>query len=114
MIAELLKYKYYALTVLLALIYIVAQSSYIHGDFNVFIAAAGYLKQGHNPYKVWLLLNGQVTDMFSYGPAFACLLIPFTYLPLKVAFVLFFLAQTLMLIRVFVLIERKNVAHSCA
>jgi glycosyl transferase family 87 len=103
---QLLRYKYYLLAIGAALVYILAQSRFEHGDFNVFMGAADYLKRGQNPYNVWLVWNSKVTDMYAYGPAFACMLIPLTYLPPPVPFIVFFMAQMLLLIRVFVVIER--------
>ena len=106
MVATLLRYKYYLLTLALALIYIIAQSPYMHGDFKVFLAAADYLHHHTNPYNVWLIWKGQVTDRFYYGPLFACLLIPLTFIPEQPAFVIFFLLQTLLLMRAFTVIAQ--------
>jgi hypothetical protein len=110
--AQLLRYKYYLLALTVAFAYIVAQSRFTHGDFNIFLGAADYLNHGLNPYKVWLVWHGKVTYMFAYGPAFAFVLIPLTYLPPATAFIVFFMLQILLLIRVFLVIEKMLPIHA--
>ena len=99
------KYRYYVPVFLLASIYIFFQSKIHTGDFKTFFAAADYFKQGKNFYDTDLVLNGEIVGKYSYGSTFALLLIPLTYLPLHIAFFLFFQIQMLLLFRTFFLIS---------
>lgn len=48
------------------------------GDFYVFLKAADILRQGRNPYHIWILDRN---CLYLYSPFFAMLLVPFRYLP---------------------------------
>jgi hypothetical protein len=103
--AIFLRYKYYALTLAIALVYLLVKSQSLPGDFKVFLSAADYLGHHQNPYNVWLVWKGQVTDKYAYGPAFAVMLIPLTWLPDPIAFFVFFFVQFLLLLRAFTIIS---------
>ncbi len=105
MSAAFQKYKYYLLTLAIAIAYLIIRSQSVAGDFKVFLSAADYLNHGQNPYKVWLVWKGAVTDKYFYGPAFAAMLAPLTYLPEQVAFFVFFFIQVILLMRAFVVIS---------
>jgi hypothetical protein len=62
---------------LLLLIFVTFQVNN-QGDFRVFIEAASLLRNGQNPYHVWLLHHN---CLYLYSPFFALTLIPFSYCP---------------------------------
>ena len=100
------RYKYHLAILIATLVYTTLQSKFSPGDFKVYLASADYLIHGRNMYSDRLIWDGQLTNLFSYGPAFPFLMIPFACFSEQVAYILFFLFQIILLMRTFQVIER--------
>ena len=77
------------------------------GEFNTYLGAAEQLKLGNSCYNIWLHYGNQNgTSQYGYSPLFAFLLIPFTYLPVWFAPLLFLIVDMAMLFAIFRLLMK--------
>ena len=101
--AKIKQYSIYALYILV-LAFIIKQALG-SGDFKVFLEAAKLVASGKTPYNQWIFVSEGVTCLYFYSPLWACILIPFSYLPNFIPNFIWLLANTYFLYRIWLLLS---------
>jgi len=75
-----------------------------NGDFKVMLEAAKLVATHKSPYHVWIFVSEGNYDFYFYSPLWAMMLIPFSHLPNFIPNLLWLLANTWFLYRVWILL----------